>query len=440
MTGTSRKTRLGALGAVLLLATTAMACSSTNSASTTTTGAGGSSTPTASSKIPASAYADHTGITSSSVTVGNVSTLALGGLFKGAVVGAQAYADYVNSTGGVNGRKIKIDSADDGFTGATNKQATQAAVTKDFALVGSFSLEDSYGGAVLAANPGMPDVANVLDTTTGALPNVYSSVPLNGGWQEGELQYFKKKFPTDVTAVGAMVASLPSAQVDWAGEKYVMQKVGYKIAYEANYGVANTDFTSNVIAMKNAGVKILFVDSMAETYASALLKDLVQQNFHPVVVLGAATYTPKLVPDSGGQAAVNGSYFAMSTTLYQGQDASQVRAVSSFLHWVNLASPGFAPDLFTLYGWLSAQLFAQALQNAGTNPSRGSLLAQLGKITTFDGNHLIGPNNPAAKAVGNCYLVGQVVKGEFQRLDDPPVSSSTHGFRCDYSYVTPPAG
>ena len=202
--------------------------------------------------------------------------------------------------------------------------------------------------------------------------------------------------------------------------------------------MAQTDFTSNVIAMKNACVKILFVDSMAESYASELLKNLVQQNFHPVIVLGAATYTPKLVPDSGGQSAVNGSYFEMATTLYQGQDASQVPSVSTFLHWVNVASPGFAPDLFTLYGWLSAQMFAQALQNAGSSPSRGSLLAQLGKITSFDGNHIIGPNNPAAKTVGNCYIVGQVTAGDFQRLDDPPVSGGTHGFRCDYSYVTPP--
>ncbi len=435
MTRTSKKTHLAAVGLVLLLATSAVACGSTNSSSTTTTAAASGSSST--SKIPASAFSDHTGITANSVAVGNVSTLSLGGLFKGAVVGTQAYADYVNSTGGVNGRKITVDSADDSFSGATNKQATQNAINNDFSLVGSFSLEDSYGGALLAANPGMPDVANVLDTTTGSLPNVYSSVPLNGGWQEGQLQYFKKKFPTDVTAVGSMIADLPSAQTDWAGEKYVMEKVGYKIAYAANYGVTQTDFTSNVIAMKNAGVKIIFVDSMAETYAAAMLKNLQQQNFHPVVVLGAATYTSKLITDAGA-AAVNGSYLNQSTTLYQGQDAASVPAVSTFLHWVNIASPGYKADLFTLYGWLSAQLFAQALQNAGSNPSRGSLLAALGKITSFDGQHLIGPNDPAAKTVGNCYLIGQVVNGDFQRLDDPPTNGSTHGFRCDYSYVTPP--
>jgi ABC-type branched-subunit amino acid transport system substrate-binding protein len=420
---------------VLLLAVTVMACSSTNSSSaTTTTAGGGGSSP----QVPSAAFSDHTGITSNSVTVGNVSTLSLGGLFKGAVVGTQAYADFVNSTGGVNGRKIMVNSADDNFTGATNKQATQAAITSDFSLVGSFSLEDSYGGALLAANPGVPDISVVLDTTTNSLPNVYSAVPLNGGWQEGPLQYFKHKFPNDVGAVGTMVADLPSAQTDWNGEKYVMQKVGYHITYEANYGVANTDFTSNVIAMKNAGVKILFVDSMSETYASALLKNLVQQNFHPVVVLGAATYTAKLVPDAGGAAAVNGSYLEQDNSLYLGQDSTAIPAVGTFLHWVNQASPGFTPDLYTLYGWLSAQMFATALKNAGSNPSRGSLLTQLAKITSFDGQNIIAPNDPAAKTVGNCYLIGQVVSGDFQRLDNPPTSGPNHGYRCDYSYVAPP--
>lgn len=418
---------------VLLLATTAMACSSTSTATTTTTAAGGSGP-----SIPTSAFSDHTGVTSNAVTVGNVSTLAVGGLFKGAVVGTQAYFDYINSTGGVHGRQLKIDSADDGFTGATNKQATQAAVNTDYAMVGSFSLEDSYGGTVLAANPGVPDVSNVLDLTTGKLPNVYSPVPLNGGWQEGPLQYFKQKFPADVNAVGTLVGDLPSAITDWNGEKYVLQKVGYKIIYEQTYGVAQTNFDQNVVTMKNQGVKMLFIDSMAETYASALLKAMAAQNFHPVVVLGAATYTPKLIPDAGGAQNVNGDFLQQSTALYLGQDASTVPAVATFLHWVNVASPGFQPDLFTLYGWLSAQLFTQALQGAGTNPSRGSLLQQLGKITTFDAQHLIGPNNVAAKTPGNCYIIGQVTGGNWQRLDDPPVSGPNHGFRCDYTYVTPP--
>ncbi len=211
------------------------------------------------------------------------------------------------------------------------------------------------------------------------------------------------------------------------------------MVYDPVYPVSQTDFTQNVVQMKNDGVKILFIDQMPAAYASSLLKDLVQQNFHPQVVLGAATYSNDLVDKSGGPSAVDGDYFQMSTALYLGGDASAIPAVSTMQHWVNKVSPGFKIDLFTLYGWNSGELFAQALQNAGANPSRGSLLQALSKITSFDGNHIIGPNDPATKSPGNCYIVGQVLNGTFQRTSaDPPVSSGTHGYRCDSVYVTPP--
>ena len=169
--------------------------------------------------------------------------------------------------------------------------------------------------------------------------------------------------------------------------------------------------------MRNAGVKVLFIDQMAEVYASALLKNLVQQNFHPLVVLGAATYSTALIPAAGGPQAVNGSYFDQNASLYLGGDKSaRSRPWRTFLHWVDVASPGFHADLFTLYGWLSAQLFAQALKNAGSNPSRGSILSALSKITSFNGGNIVTTSDPAARTTSNCYLVGQVLKFAM----DPP--------------------
>jgi ABC-type branched-subunit amino acid transport system substrate-binding protein len=420
------------MGVVALLATTTVACSSTNSSS----GSGGSTK--GGSKIPSSAFSDHTGITSSSVDVGNVSTLAVGGLFKGALVGTEAYADYVNSTGGINGRKIIVNGADDGFTGAGNRQATQNAINNDFSLVGSFSLQDNYGGQLLAQNPGVPDVSVALNQSVDKLPNVFAAVPAAGGWQTGPLIYFKQKFPNDVDGVGTIVSNQPSALVDWAGEKYVLQKEGYKVVYVDSIPETQTDFTQNVIAMRNAGVKIIFIDQLPEIYASALLKDLQEQNFHPQVVLGAASYSNLLVFNSGGPAAVEGAYWDQNAALYLGGDAFTIPAVAQFLKWVHVASPGFQPDLFTLYGWLSGQLFTQAMKNAGSDPSRGSLLQALSKITSFSGNNLTIPVNPAAKTLSNCYLVGDIVNGTYQRLDDPPINSSTNGYRCNGAYTVPP--
>ena len=419
---------MAAAGMVVLLAATGAACSSTSSSSTATTaGPGGS-------KIPSSAFSDHTGITSTTVHVANVSTLD-GGLFKGAAVGTQAYADYVNSTGGVNGRKIIVDGADDGYNnGANNKALTKEDIGKDFAMVGGFSLNDAYGGMVLAANPSVPNVTVSLDEATNQLPNTFSPQPANDGWELGPLVYFKKNFPSDVTHAGALVANEPSAIAAFAGEKAAMNHLGYKVVYDPTFNITQTDFTQYVISMRNAGVKILFIEQMPENYASAVFAALNAQDFHPVVVLGASTYSNALIPASGGAAGTDGAYLEQAASLYLGEDASAIPAVTTFQDWVQKASPGFKPDLYTLYGWVSTQLFAQALAKAGSDPSRGSELKALRTITSFSGSNLLASADPAAKTPAECYIIAKIVNGAFTRTDDTSLNGPNHGYRCDQPY------
>jgi branched-chain amino acid transport system substrate-binding protein len=433
LTFTNRATRVATFAAVLAVALGAASCSSTNS-STTTTAASGSGT----SGIPASAFHDTTGVTAHSIDVANISTLSLGGLFKGALVGTEAYFDMVNAAGGVHGRKITVNSADDGFTGQGNKQATQNALTHDFALIGGFSAQDTYGAVVLAKNPGVPVVSVSANSATSNLSNFVSPVPLPGGWQEGPLQYFKKQYPKDIHAVGTIISNQAAGLAGWAWESYALKKVGYKVIYVHATPETQTDFTENVIAMKNAGVKLLLLDQLPEIYTSAVFKALAEQDFHPQVILGAGSYSNSLVANSGGAAVVDGAAVNQSSSFYLGQDGGKIPAVDTFNKWVQIASPGFKADIFSFYGWLSAELFTQALQNAGTDPTRGSVLKALSGITSFSGQNIEIQVNPAAKTVSNCYLLGKIANGDYQRVDDPPVSGSTHGYRCDYTYLTLP--
>ena len=423
--------RPGAIVAVVLVAAVTTACSSTRSVGEATS----SSTK---STIPASAFEDTTGITPTSVTVGNISTH-LGGLFTGALIGTEAYAGYVNSHGGVNGRRLVVDGADDGFTGALNKQLTEAAVQHDFATVGSFSLEDNFGGAVLAANPQMPDVTQTLDPTTKELPNSFSPQPSGAGWLPGAIAYFQKKYPDDVLHTGALIADYGSATAIWDAEKVGMEHLGYKVVYDPTFAVSQTDFNQNVIAMKNAGVRILFIEQMPQNYASALVHALNQQDFHPVLVLGTSTYSEALVPNSGGASVIAGAYLVQAASLYLGEDANSIPAVGTFLTWVQKVSPGFEPDYYTLTGWLSGQLFTQALRAAGTHPTRGSVLRALRATTSFSGDNMVGTGNPSAKTPTNCYIITQIENGRFVRLDDPPVDGATHGYRCDQSRASSPS-
>ena len=413
--------------AVAILMGTLAACSSTAVPGATGTA---SSEPT-----PAAAFSDHTGVTPTSVTVANISTQTAG-LFMGGLVGAQAYAAYVNSTGGVNGRRLVIEGRDDAFSGAMNKQLTQQAVNTDFATVGDISLEDSFGGTVLAANPQFPNVSESLDPTTRKLANTSSAMPTGNGWPLGALVYFAERFPAQIKHTGTIVADLPSTVLAWNTEKAAMVHEGYQVDYSPALPPTQTDFTAQVVAMRNTGIQIVFLEQMPQNYASAFIKDLNQQNFHPVVVLGSPAYSKLLVANSGGPAAIDGAFFEQQSAYYLGEDASAIPAVTTFDIWVTRSAPGFQADLFTFEGWLNAELFVQALRNAGSDPSRGSLLRALHRITAFDSGNLIPVSNPAKKVPITCYVLGELKGGTFVRMDDPPIASPTHGYRCDQSYYT----
>ncbi len=402
------------------------ACSSTDTSGSATSG---SSLP----PVPASAFSDHTGVTPSTVTVGNVTTQ-LAGLFTGGTVGTEAYAAYVNSQGGVDGRRIEVSAADDRFQGALNRQETQSVIQNDFASVGGVTLEDSFSEPLVAAEPGFPDVTASLDPATQKLANNFSPLPASNGWPTGPLLYFKQRFPTRIGHAATIIANLPTTELAWANEKAAMEHLGYRVLLDPALPATTTDFTEQVVAMKNAGVQILFLEQEPQNYASAIFRDMTQQDFHPVVVLGAPSYNPQLIGNAGGPAAVDGAYLEQAGSLYLGEDASQIPAITTFDTWVQKVSPGFTPDYFTLVGWLCAELFVDALRNAGSDPSRGSLLQALRKVTSFQSGNLVPVTDPAGKVPVTCYLLGQVVNGTWQRLDDPPVDGPDNGFRCDGTY------
>ena len=383
--------------------------------------------------IPASAFTSSPGLTASTVTVGNVSTESLG-LFTGSVVGTEAYAAFVNALGGINGRKLIVNAQDDLFTGAKNKQLTESAVQNDFALVGSFSLEDSFGESVIAKNPAVPDVSTSLDPTLAQLPNSYSANPTGRGWPTGPIGYFGRKYPDQVKHTGVLASTYGSALAIWNKEKPTLQHAGYKVTYFSTVPVTQTDFSQNVVAMRNAGVQLILIDQLPQNYAGALLKAMHQQNFHPKLVIGTAAYSEELVASAGGAAAANGSNLEMPNALFLGEDAAAIPADSTFLKWVQQVSPGFKADYYTLAGWTNAQLFVQALKAAGKNPTQGSVQQQLRKITSFDASGLLAPSNPSAGRPATCYLIAKIVNGKFVRSDDPPVNGPTRGYRCDGSY------
>ena len=383
------------------------------------------------SKATSAQLSSNTGVTKNSVTVGNVSIVSgpVPGLFEGAPVGVKAYFSYINSKGGVNGRKLLVDAKDDAFSGEQNKTETQQALASDFGMVGNFSLFDSYGCTPLAQNTAVPDVSVTLDPTTNALPNVFSSQPLAVGQSLGPLTYYKKHFPKDMN-VGTIVSNVASSLAQWAGQKAALEHEGYHITYVRDIGPTESDFTTDVISMRNDHVNAVDLTAVDWQVGAEFVQNAAAQGWHPGLIFsGGPIYADQFIAHAGGPAATNGIQIGQAQALYLGQDAKNLPADKLFLQYVHKVMPSWTPDLFTLYGWTSAQLFVQALQAAGSNPTRGSVLAQLKKITSFNASGLLAPANPAQKKPASCYVMLQIKNGQYVRTQ--PAKS---GFSCDTTY------
>jgi ABC-type branched-subunit amino acid transport system substrate-binding protein len=226
-------------------------------------------------------------------------------------------------------------------------------------------------------------------------------------------------------------ATASTASAEKAFERAAKSQ-GFDIVYDAGFTPAQTTFLPNVLTMKSDGVQMFFTTQMPDAYAATLAEEMQQQNFHPIVVQGDA-YSSNLVKDGG--TAVNGMYIELGYVLYLGADADQP-AVKLFTKWMKIADPDANFELQSLYAWASAQLFVQALKDAGNPPTRAGLEAALDKVTSFDASGLIPPDDPAANIPGGCVLLAQVQNGQVVRVAPTPST----GFICSPGGYLPAPG
>ena len=311
------------------------------------------------------------GVTATSVTVGQVDDLSspIPGLFKGAEDGTKAYFAYINSKGGINGRKLILDAQDSTFQGGAVATATGHQIATEFALVGGFSLLDSAEKPLIDLAH-VPDVGFSLSPGLSTDPYLYSPLPNPESYYPLNLfKYLKKTYPQAVKKVGVIWENATASTT--AAENAVeaaMKASGLQIVYDHGVGPFDTNFLPDIIAMKNKGVKMFFSTELPDNYAATLAKQFQQQNFKAINIEGAA-YSSKFLSLAGSSA--NNIYIEQGYALYLGQDANTIPAVGLFNKWMKKvdSDPNF--EIESVYGWASAELFAQALENAGSPHTRG---------------------------------------------------------------------
>ena len=381
---------------------------------------------TASTVAPAERTASDVGVTPDKMVLGQVTQLTgpVPGLFKGSTVGLLAYIAYQNSLGGIAGRKLEADIRDDQFDASQNRIATKELIAKTFALVGGISLYDDASAADVRES-GIPDITTAISTTRAQVPNNFAPSPNIAGAPLVVWNYLKQKYPQVVTAMGSLYGDVPSAKYVHESYRMAAESVGFKWVYDRGYQPTETDYTADIIRMRQSGAKGLFLIAVDGKNIARILKAAQQQGWKPdIAFVGSAGYDRAMSTLAGS--AAEGVQLFLPYALYAGEDADLIPEVKLMDQWVQKVSPGYVPDGYTAGAWMAGRLFGQSMAKIGPNPTRKALNDVLRGVDHFDGNGMQADTGPGTKRPASCQLIAEFRDGKYRRLDP-----ATKGFRCD---------
>jgi hypothetical protein len=124
-----------------------------------------------------------------------------------------------------------------------------------------------------------------------------------------------------------------------------LKSMGYKIAYVDDVNPLASDFTTDVINMKNKGVNAVDLTGIEWRDAAIFVENANTQNWHPGLIFSeGAVYADQFISRAGGPAATNGIQIGqVYYGLYLGEDAKKVPAVKQFDTYVKKVNPSWDP-------------------------------------------------------------------------------------------------
>jgi ABC-type branched-subunit amino acid transport system substrate-binding protein len=360
------------------------------------------------------------GVTPTEIAIGNVVTISgpVPGLGQTAQNGVKAYVNYVNSKGGVCGRKLKLLPADDRLDTGTNRAEHERLSKQVFAFAGAWSVVDDGGAAVLAGS-GIPDVGLALNDQRTALPNSFSPTPFDPNVDSNGtvemFQWFKANMGVSKGAIVYPAQSAARKRGLFYGND--MRAAGIDVVVETEVAITQTDYTGVATQIKNAGADVV-ITTLEMNGMSKLAQAFDQQGYRPKVpYYGGQAYGVRFL-ELAGRAAEG-------TVIGMGNGFIEEPSMATFRQWYTRTNPGNDPDTFAIVAWAATELLVQAIERAGPTPTRAAVLDQLGQVHDFDASGVLAPHNdPAGRKSSPCFVIAAVEGGKWVRKH--PAS----GFQC----------
>lgn len=357
----------------------------------------------------ASAFAQ--GVSSDTILIGQSAALsgpaeALGKEMK---AGAEAYFNAVNKAGGVNGRKIKLVSLDDGYEPDRAKANTEQLINKDgvLALFGYVGTPTSNAALPLFTKAKVPFVGAFTGAQSLRDPFNRYIFNVRASYFDETEEIVRHLTSLGVKKIAVFYQNDGYGQAGLAGVERAMKKRNLEIIGKATVERNTTDVSKAVaeLAKLNAGaiIQISAYKSCA-AFITAMQKAGQFPLFWNVSFVGSKALSAEL-GDAG-----RGVHISQVVPFPWANEVPVVREYQQRI--------GGEGDIsFTsLEGYLAAKVLVEGLKKAGKNVNRESLvdaLAGLGQVDLGGFNVRYSPTNHNGSTYVDLTIIGR--DGKFRR-------------------------
>ena len=350
------------------------------------------------------------GVTETSILLGTTSPLSgSASAYASVARGANAYFEYVNSKGGVLGRKITNTIVDDAYNPAQTVQLTRQLVEQDkvFAIFNTIGTEHNLAIRDYLNAGKVPQVfAASGSTTLGRDAAQYpSSIGFQPSYQAEGWVYGKYLARTRPGAKVAVLFQDDDYGTDLLGGlKKGLQRSKVKVVAAEPYSATSADVQSQVAKLKASGADTFAIFAVgkfaiqAYVYANKLgwrpklvINNIVSSAAN-VMAIASEGGTNKVVP-----ASISGVFLKDPTDPKWKNDAG----IKLYRQILKRYAPGAnANDPYHVYGMAAAYTFVEALKKAGKTPTREGLVKAVASLNITKNPFMIpgifiktGPND-----------------------------------------------
>jgi len=302
-----------------------------------------------------------------------------------------AYFQMINDQGGINGRKIKLIQYDDAYSPPKAVEQVRKLVENDEVLL-TFQIIGTPSNAAVQKYLNTKKVPQLFAATGASKFTDPKNFPWTMGFNpnyfvEGRIygQYILKNYPN--AKVGVLY------QNDDLGKDYLNgikaglgDKATSMIVSEASYEVSDPTIDSQILKLKAAGADLLFSASTPKFAAQAIKKNF-ELGWHPVHIVDinatsvGAVMQPAGLEASKGVISVNYGKDPLDPTW---KDDPGLKKYFEFM--AKYYPDGDKNSNFNTYGYSTAQLMVQVLQQCGDDLTRANVMKQAASLKDVVGD------------------------------------------------------